>query len=259
MKGAIIGDIVGSVYEFAAIKTKNFPLFTDASSFTDDSIMTIAVADALMHNLSFTAAFKKYGQLFPDPMGGYGGRFGAWLTSESNAPYNSFGNGSAMRVSPVGFFFNTEAKVLAEAARSSAATHNHPEGIKGAEATALAIFLSRTGKTKSEIRQRITAEFGYNLNFTIDSIRASYRFDETAQNTVPQAIVAFLDSTDFEDALRNAVSLGGDADTLACITGGIAEAFYKIIPPLMLAEYEARLPDDLKQIVAEFETHIQPI
>ena len=238
MLGAIIGDIVGSVYEFDNIKTKDFPLFRDDCFFTDDTVMTCAVAEAVMRGGradDFIDEMKRLGRLYP--YAGYGGNFSRWLASSDRAPYHSYGNGSAMRVSPCGWMSEDGY----EAARLSAAvTHDHPEGIKGALATFDAIVLARTGfrndpaGCKKRIREQIEGKYGYDLSPTLDEIRPTYRFNETCQETVPQAIVAFLESTDFEDAIRNAISLGGDSDTLAAITGSIAEAAYGI-------------PDDLKR------------
>lgn len=229
MIGAIIGDIVGSVYEWNNIKTKDFQLFNSRCFFTDDTVMTLAIAEGLMNGGSadeFIKAMKKYGRMYPDA--GYGGNFGSWLCSEDIHPYNSWGNGSAMRVSPVAWVFDTLQKVEYYAEVSAAVTHNHPEGIKGAKATAAAIFLARKGKSKDDIKAYIESEYGYDLNRTLDEIRPSYLFNESCQETVPEAIIAFLESIDFEDAIRNAVSLGGDSDTLAAITGSIAEAAYNI-------------------------------
>ena len=243
MIGAIIGDIVGSVYEWNNIKTKEFPLVQEGCHFTDDTVMTIAVAEALMNGGErdhFIDAMKKYGRMYPDA--GYGGRFGAWLFSDSREPYNSWGNGSAMRVSPVGFWVEPSRDLTATAraidllsTRSAEVTHNHPEGIKGAYAVANAIMLMqyrrKDGKVtegKQQIREIMESSFGYDLSRTLDEIRPTYQFDESCQGTVPQAIIAFLESTDFEDAIRNAISLGGDSDTLAAITGGIAEAAYGV-------------------------------
>lgn len=248
MIGAIIGDIVGSVYEFHNIKTKDFPFFRDDCKFTDDTVMTIAVAEALMNGgneSDFVAAMKKYGRMYPKA--GYGYKFFHWLASKSTEPYNSWGNGSAMRVSPVGFFVEpswdltaTACAVDTYAERSAAVTHNHPEGIKGALATANAIMFMRyrvqdgedMGEAKTALRTFIQNKYGYDLSRTLDEIRPTYKFTESCKETVPQAITAFLESTDFEDAIRNAISLGGDSDTLAAITGGIAQAAYGV-PPWM--------------------------
>lgn len=253
MIGAILGDIIGSVYEFDNIKTKAFPLFSEESSYTDDSIMTIAVADWLLHGGDLAKAMQRYGAKYPCPMGGYGGRFSGWLRESSPKPYNSWGNGSAMRVSAVGWYFDTLERTLEVAEETAVVTHNHPEGIKGAQATAAAIFLARHGAEKEEIRSFVAGSFGYDLNRTCDDIRPTYTFDESCQGTVPEAIVAFLDSKDFEDAIRLAVSLGGDSDTLTCITGGIAEAFYKDgVTPGMMRKVRALLDADLWKVVEEF-------
>ncbi|MDR2657655.1 MAG: ADP-ribosylglycohydrolase family protein [Oscillospiraceae bacterium] len=229
MIGAIIGDIVGSVYEFDNIRTKDFPLFCDDCFFTDDTVMTVATAEALMdggETDDFIDSYKKWGQLYPNA--GYGARFGGWVQSADREPYDSWGNGSAMRVAPCGWFATSleEAEWLAE--QSAAVTHNHPEGVKGAQATSAAIYLARSGKDKQTIKSYIESKYGYNLSQTLDEIRPTYRFNETCQRTVPQAIIAFLESVDFEDAIRNAISLGGDSDTLAAITGSIAEAAYGV-------------------------------
>ena len=229
MMGAIIGDIVGSVYEWNNIKTKEFPLFQDKCFFTDDTVMTIAVAEGLMNGGEkddFIDAMKKYGRMYPDA--GYGGRFGRWLMTDSREPYHSWGNGSAMRTAAVGWWFDSLEETRAVAALAAGVTHDHPEGIKGAESTVAAIFLARTGHSKAEIKEYVEREFGYDLGRTLDEIRPGYRFNESCQGTVPQAIIAFLESTGFEDAIRNAISLGGDSDTLAAITGSIAEAAYGV-------------------------------
>jgi ADP-ribosylglycohydrolase len=228
-KGAIVGDIAGSVYEFRNIKTKEFPLFQDNSFFTDDTVMSVAVAEGMATGgaaAAFIAAFKKYGRLYPNA--GYGWMFDKWLKSDSTEPYNSFGNGSAMRVSRIA----ERAQTLEEAERygeiSAAVTHNHPEGIKGAKAVAGAAFLAGQGKSKEEIKQYVSENYGYNLGRTLDEIRPAYKFDATCQGSVPEAIIAFLESTGFEDAIRNAVSLGGDSDTIAAIAGTIAGAAYGV-------------------------------
>ena len=253
MIGAILGDIIGSVYEFDNIKTKNFPLFSRSSSYTDDSIMTIAVADWLLHGGDLAKVMQYYGRKYPCPMGGYGGSFARWLNEENPKPYNSWGNGSAMRVSSVGWYFDSLEETLAVAQETAMVTHNHPEGIKGAQATAAAVFLSRNGKSKEYIREFIEDTFGYDLHRTCDEIRPAYSFNESCQGTVPEAIIAFLESDSFEDAVRLAVSLGGDSDTLACITGGIAEAFYKNrIPRNLIKKVERILEPDLWKVVQEF-------
>lgn len=256
MIGVIAGDIIGSVYEFNNIKTKEFPLFAPNSFFTDDTVLSVAVAEVILTHGAYTQdsdyvqAFKQYAQDYPDA--GYGHRFRSWVRSDDVEPYNSWGNGSAMRVSPVGFAFNDIETVLKEAELSASVTHNHPEGIKGAQATASAIFWGRNGASKNMIKAYIEENFGYNLNQTLDEIRPDYQFNESCQDTVPQAIIAFLESTDFEDAIRNAVSLGGDTDTLTCITGGIVEAFYGGVPDQIRLETLQRLDDPLRKITLEF-------
>jgi ADP-ribosylglycohydrolase len=252
MLGAIAGDIIGSVYEFDNRRSKDFLLFRVDSVFTDDTILTVAVADVLLNGGSYTPALKQYYQRYPHPCGGYGMRFAQWAASDSPEPYHSWGNGSAMRVSPIGFAFGDLETVLKEAERSAAVTHNHPEGIKGAQATAAAIFLGRTGAAKADIKQYIETTFGYDLARQLDTIRPTYQFNESCQATVPEAIIAFLESTDFEDAIRNAVSLGGDSDTLTCITGGIAEAFYGEVPEAIAQPTLERLDPFLRQKTQEF-------
>jgi len=250
MIGAIAGDIIGSVYENFRTKRKDFTLFTRVSTYTDDSVLTIAVADAILTDRNYGRAIKSYARRHP--MRGYGPRFLRWMVTPGYAPYNSFGNGSAMRVSPVAHAFETEQEVLEEARRTAECTHNHPEGIKGAQATALAVFLARIGQDKELIRKAVQDRFGYNLSRTIDAIRPEYKPDVTCQGTVPEAIIAFLDSTSFEDAVRNAVSLGGDADTQACIAGSIAEAYYKTIPMAILEQIPKRVSKSLWHKTLEF-------
>jgi len=329
MLGAIIGDIVGSPYEYSRIKTKEFPLFSKESRFTDDTIMTVAVAEALMNGGTaddFIDSMKKFGRLYPSPKGGYGGSFGAWLRSDDRGPYNSFGNGSAMRVAPCAWFAKSLEEAEAFAERSAAVTHSHPEGVKGAKATAGAIYLIRTGEIASGasamdiervvrddfqakvqagtephlqtmtaegpaaslqgeqcpgysdeeqrniaawwgsskyyeaarmnrikehramLREYLGSRYGYDLSRTLDDIRPEYQFNETCQGTVPEAIIAFLESEGFEDAIRNAVSLGGDSDTLAAIAGGIAEAEYGIHYHTLM-EALGRLDDNLLSVI----------
>ncbi|UCE04499.1 MAG: ADP-ribosylglycohydrolase family protein [bacterium] len=250
MLGAIAGDIIGSVYEHDPIKTTEFPLFDHYSRFTDDTVLTIAIAYAILENTDYATSLKYFGRKYPDA--GYGMFFYKWMFASRSEPYNSWGNGSAMRVSPVGFAFNTIEDVLNEAEKSAAITHNHPEGIIGAQAAALAIFLARTGSDKTEIKQEISTRFFYDLDRTLDEIRPHYFFDVSCQGTLPEAIIAFLESTDFEDAIRKAISLGGDSDTLACITGGIAQAFYKSIPKEIMTEVYERLPLEFVSIIDEF-------
>jgi ADP-ribosylglycohydrolase len=250
MIGAIAGDIIGSVYEHRPIKTKDFPLFDALCKFTDDTVLTVGVAHAILSGAPYVDSIRRVGRRYPHA--GYGGYFIRWLFSEDFLPYNSWGNGSAMRVSPVGFAFSTEDEVLRQARMTAEITHNHPEGIKGAEATALAVFLARTGHDKEAIRVRIKTLFGYDLDRTVDDIRPFYSFDVSCQGTVPEAIVAFLDSESYEDAIRNAISLGGDSDTLACITGGIAEAFYEGVPGEIKDKVKEMLPPDLWEVTKIF-------
>lgn len=251
MTGAIAGDIIGSVYEFDNIKTTDFPLFTNESDYTDDTIMTVAVADWLLNGGDLAKVMQRYGREYPYPTGGYGGRFSGWLREKDPQPYNSWGNGSAMRVSAVGWMFDSLEKTLEVAKETAVVTHNHPEGIKGAQATAAAIYLARTGKSKQDIKQYIETAFSYDLGRTCDEIRPFYRFNESCQGTVPEAMIAFLDSSDFENAIRLAVSLGGDSDTLACITGGIAEAFYGI-PEDIEKQVSDKLPGTFQKVIKEF-------
>lgn len=250
MLGAISGDIIGSIYEFAGFKSYDFPLFSEDSFFTDDTVLTVAVADALIHNLDIASTLKAYAIKYPNR--GYGGSFEKWVHSPSFAPYNSWGNGSAMRTSPIAFFFDNETDVLKAAREFAEVTHNHPEGVKGAQATAVAIFLARHGATKEDINKDIQQWFGYDLSPTLDEIRPDYIFDVSCQGSVPPAIIAFLESEGFEDAVRKAVSLGGDADTLGCITGSIAEAFYGKVPDKIADETIKRLPQDFIKIIEKF-------
>lgn len=251
MIGAIAGDIIGSVHEAIAWarKSKEFPLFLDGSSFTDDSVLTIAVADCLLTGADYVDKFHKYTRRYKDA--GFGPDFKRWVEAKSREPYHSWGNGSAMRVSAVAYARDDVDAVLEEARRSAEVTHDHPEGIKGAEATALAVFMARTGEPKEDIREEIQSRFGYDLQRTCDEIRPDYDFDLSCQGTVPEAIVAFLDSTGYEDAVRLAISLGGDADTLACIAGGIAGAFYGV-PPDIETQAMSRLARPLRKVVDEF-------
>ncbi|MHC5082799.1 MAG: ADP-ribosylglycohydrolase family protein [Planctomycetota bacterium] len=251
MIGAIIGDIVGSVFEFCPVKHPNVPLFQELSDFTDDTVLTVATASAILGDGDYAAAYKKFGRKYHDR--GYGGTFRQWIWSDDTLPYNSWGNGSAMRVSPVGFAFDTVEEVLDQAKRSAAVTHDHPEGIKGAQATSLAILMARTGSGKDDIKSEIITRFGYDLDRTIDQIRPTYSFEVSCQRSVPEAIIAFLESTDYESAIRGAISLGGDSDTQACIAGGIAQAFYKEIPEMIKLRATALLPDEFLKIITEFE------
>lgn len=273
MLGAITGDTIGSVYEFHNTKDYNFTLFLGNSAYTDDSVMTMAVAYWLLKDKGHSYQglediMVMFGEKCPCPMGGYGGGFHTWLfcpeglynyddkygeapyeSKTGRHPYGSWGNGSAMRVSAVGWFFDTLEETERVAAVSAAITHNHPEGIKGAQATAAAIWMARNGKTKEEIRNYIEKTYGYDLHKSYEYWHPIYHWESSCQGTVPQAIIAFLDSTDFEDAIRKAVSLGGDSDTLACITGGIAEAYYKSIPQEMVERVQIPFPRIFKKIL----------
>jgi ADP-ribosylglycohydrolase len=251
MFGAIVGDIVGSAHEFSAPKTTDFELFVPGSRFTDDTVLTMATAKVLLHGPDYAEAYRDFGTRYPDRI--YGVRFIRWLDDPEMGPYNSWGNGSAMRVSPVGFAAGSEAEALDGARRSAEVTHNHPEGIKGAQATALAVYLARNGAGKEELRRRIQERFGYDLDRTVDAVRPGYAFNESCQGTVPEAVLCVLDSRDFEHCLRLAVSLGGDADTLACIAGGIAHAHYGEVPATLRKQAEARLPGEFLDLIAEFE------
>ena len=261
MYGAILGDMIGSPYEFdRGGKTKDFPLFSQGSRFTDDTVMTIAVADALLEVgdeadeaavcAAVVRAMQRWGRQYPRV--GYGGLFRHWLVSDEPTPYGSFGNGSAMRVAAAGWLYDTLARTREVARQTAVVTHNHAEGIKGAEATASAIFLSREGKPKEEIKEYIVREFSYDLSRTLDEIRPHYSMDATCQGSVPEAIISFLESADLEDAVRNAVSLGGDTDTVACIAGSIAEAFYGV-PEALKAECRRRLPQEMLAVLDAFD------
>lgn len=260
MYGAILGDIIGSPFEFdRGDKTKDFKLFSRRSHFTDDSVMTLAVCEALLKvgqdatvkeiEDAVISSMQSWGRRYPHE--GYGGYFRRWLTARHPEPYNSFGNGSAMRVSAAGWLYDSLEKTRVVAKATANVTHNHPEGIKGAEATASAIFMARNGSSKEEIKKYIENEFHYDLNRTLDEIRPSFHMDETCQKTVPEAIIAFLEARDFEDAIRNAVSLGGDTDTLGAITGSIAEAYYGI-PEWLISECRNRINKDMRDVVDAF-------
>ncbi len=250
MLGAIAGDVIGSVYERYRIKTEDFPLFHPRCRFTDDTVMTAAIAYAILESVDYATAMKAFGRKYPNA--GYGGAFIEWIFEDEVQPYNSWGNGSAMRVSPVGFAFDDVESVLREAERTAEVSHNHPEGIKGAQSTALAILLARQGEGKESIRQQIAERFGYDLHRTIAEIRPGYRFDVSCQGSVPEAMIAFLDSCDYEDAIRKAISLGGDSDTLACIAGGIAQAYYQEIPADIAHGARSKLSEELLRIVDRF-------
>ncbi len=261
MYGAILGDMVGAPYEFdRGGKTKNFDFWNDEARYTDDTVMTIAVAQALLESgrdaskeaveNAVTARMREWGRLYPDA--GYGGRFGRWLTEERPRPYGSWGNGSAMRVSSAGWLYGSIWRTREVAGWTAEVTHDHPEGVKGAQAVASAIYLARSGAAKDDIREYIVSEFGYSLDRTCDEIRPGYHHVESCQETVPEAITAFLEGDGFEDVIRTAVSLGGDSDTLTCIAGGIAEAFYGI-PAGMKAEVRSRLEGDMLQVLDAFD------
>lgn len=257
MLGAIAGDIIGSVHEGVGTKSKYFPLFEEFSRFTDDTVLTVAVAQQLLRggagaNGGYTAALHEFFHFYPQA--GFGGSFIGWALDRRTEPYFSWGNGSAMRVSPVAWSCETLDDVLAEAQRTAEVTHNHPEGIRGAQATAAAIFLARKGSTKPELKSYIEGTFGYDLNDRLAEIRPGYIFDVSCQGSVPQSIIAFLEAEDVEDAIRNAISLGGDADTMACIAGGIAEAFYGGVPAEIADGVWERLDQRQATIVREFQT-----
>ncbi len=254
MLGAIVGDIVGSVYEFDNHKSKDFPLFREDSKFTDDTILTIATADALMHaDWDFAGKYREYGKKYPSS---YGNRFQDWIDEVITGPYDSFGNGSAMRVSPVAWFEKHDHRVMEIAKRSAEVTHNHPEGIKGAQATAMAILWARTGVPRHRIRRDIEAQFEYDLSKSVDELRETCQYNETCQQTVPEAIVCFLEADGFEDAIRNAISIGGDSDTLAAIAGSIAEAKWGV-PEWIREEALGRLDDDLTDMCQRFEARLK--
>ena len=253
--GAIIGDIIGSRFEWNNHKSTIFNLFTPSNKFTDDTVMTIAIADWLLHGELLVDAMKDWAAKYPNR--GYGSKFWQWLFIWKNKePYNSYGNGSAMRVSPCGYFAQTLDEALNLAKQSAELTHNHPEGIKGAQAIAASVFLARQQIAKTEIRDYIESTFDYNLHRTCDEIRPIYEFNMTCQGSCPEAIIAFLESSDYESAIRLAVSLGGDSDTIACMTGGIAAAYYGI-PDEIVYNAKEYLPDDMLTIILEFDNHIR--
>jgi len=255
MKAAILGDIIGSRFERSGPKTTEFDLFTVECSFTDDSVLTVAVADAIMGGLDFGETIKDYALRYPNA--GYGGTFKKWMRDELEEEYTSWGNGSAMRVSPVGWLFNDLETVLAKAKESAMPTHGHPEGVKGAQAVAAAIFLARQGGGKEDIRRYISETFGYNLRRTIEEIRPDYKFDVSCAGSVPEAIIAFLDSKDMIDGIRLAVSLGGDTDTQAAMAASIGEAFYGPVPPAVEEVMNAYLPNEFIDVIGHFERALQ--
>ena len=252
MIGAIAGDVIGSVYEYLPMKDYDFKLFHPHSTFTDDTVLTIALAYAILEGKDYGLSLKTFGRRYPGA--GYGSMFNNWLDQEETKSYKSWGNGSAMRVSPIGFAYDRMDEVLTQAEKSASVTHNHPEGIKGAQATALAIYLARTERNKKEIRKEIDTRFGYDLSRTLDEIRPHYSYNGSCYRTVPEAIIAFLESEDYEDAIRKSVSLGGDSDTQSCITGGIAQAYYKSIPQKIMKRVNELLPEEFLKIIQQFNT-----
>jgi len=253
--GAIAGDVIGSPYERYEMKSMDFELYHPEACFTDDTVLTIAVAKAIMDFSGYRDTILEFGRRYPHA--GYGGTFIQWLSVEDPQAYNSWGNGSAMRVSPVGFAFNEMERVLVEAGKSAMISHDHPEGIKGARAIAACVLMARQQKTKAEIRAFVETTFEYDLDFTIDGIRDDYQFDVSCQGSVPQAIVAFLESEDYEHAIRLAISLGGDSDTIACMAGGIAGAYYDHIPAKILDFVRSKLPIEFLLIIDRFDTYCQ--
>jgi ADP-ribosylglycohydrolase len=250
MLGALAGDYIGSPYEVRAIKTTEFPLFRSDCRFTDDSVLTVAQADCLLSGADWIDTLKEYYADYPGA--GYGGKFMMWARSNRREGYGSWGNGSAMRVSPVGWAFETLDEVLQEAERSAAATHNHAEGILGAQATAAAIFLARNGASREEIRASIRSTFGYPLQLSLEEIRPTYRFDVSCRGTVPVALQAVFESESFEHAIRLAISVGGDSDTLACIAGGVAEALYGGVPSPISDQIFKQLKPPLAEVTRRF-------
>jgi ADP-ribosylglycohydrolase len=250
MLGGIAGDIIGSRFEHAPIRSKDFKLFNRYSLFTDDTVHTLAIAASLLDLTPYQEKLREYFHYYPNA--GYGGRFRRWARSPQPKPYGSYGNGSAMRVSPVAWFYQDLETVIEEAMHSAEVTHNHPEGVKGAQAVASAIFMARSGASKRELRDFVTRRFEYSLDFSLDALQAHYSFDVSCQGSVPQAIFAFLVSEDFEDAVRIAVSFGGDSDTQACIAGSIAEAFYGKVPERIVGETIDRLDERLLGVLVRF-------
>jgi ADP-ribosylglycohydrolase len=252
MLGAILGDVIGSVFEGTGLKIREFPLLTAKNVYTDDTVLTVAVASAILDQSDYAECFRKFGRRHSGR--GYGGYFERWLSDDLLGPYSSWGNGSAMRVCPVGWAYGSVEEVLGEAKRSADVTHNHPEGVRGAQAVALSVYLARRGAKKIEIRQEISTRFGYDLTRTADEIRSVYSFDVSCQGSVPESIICFLDSNDFESSVRLAISLGGDADTMACIAGGISEAYYGSLPKQEELAVRKLLPLDLLEVVDRFRT-----
>ena len=250
MLGAIAGDVIGSIYEFGPPRPEDFPLFHEHCQPTDDSVLTIAVAEAILDGESYVTAIRRWA--YRHPNAGHGGMFHRWMRSEQYGPYNSYGNGSAMRVSPAGWIHDTLEATLEEARRTAEVTHDHPEGIRGAKAVAGAIFVARTGGGREGVRRLVQGRFGYDASLPLEQMRRDSKFDETCQGTVPQAVSVALMSTSVEDAIRKAVSLGGDADTLACIAGSIAEGLHGGLPGALAAEVKARLDERQRGVVERF-------
>lgn len=251
MLGAVAGDVIGSIFEITNWKTSKFqPLFQTGTRYTDDSVLTLATADKLLYGGTYTDIYQVYGRRHP--YAGYGGAFQQWINKDSPRPYNSWGNGSGMRISPVGWVMESVEAVLAEAKRSAEVTHSHSEGIKGAQSIALSIFLARKGFSKEEIKAEIENRFEYDLNRTLDDIRPKYYFDVSCQGSVPESIIAFLESVDFESAVRLAISIGGDSDTIACMAGSIAQAFYGEIPEFITKIVRQKLEPSMLSVLDEF-------
>jgi ADP-ribosylglycohydrolase len=250
MFGAIVGDIAGSTYERHSFKFECCPIFADGSQFTDDTVLTLATADHFIFGGSYSEVYRQFGRNYPHA--GYGGNFRQWMRSADPEPYNSWGNGSAMRASPISWVAEDLGWALEEAARSAEVTHNHPSGIKGAQAVVAAVFLARRGASKDEIRNYVSTTFGYDLQRTVEEIRPRYMFDVSCEGSVPEAIIAFLDSTDFENSIRKAISLGGDSDTIASIAGAIAHAFYGKIPAWMTDYCLGVLDPAQRSIISDF-------
>lgn len=253
--GGIIGDILGKPYEFHPTKEKNFPWMNGIERYTDDSVMTVAVMDWLANGRDLVESMQDWGRM--NLKAGYGPGFRAWIMSNEPRPYNSYGNGSAMRVSPVGWMFDTLEETLDWAEKSAVVTHNHPEGIKGAKAVAGSIWLARNGHTKDEIKQFCTDVLGYDMERGVDEIRKGYRFEVSCQKSVPEAIICFLQGTSYEDVVRNAISLGGDADTQACIAGSIAEAFGYEIPNILYGRVDRKLTTVMLEVIKQFNEKIK--
>lgn len=250
MLGALAGDIIGSVYEHKNLRSTSFPLFSPASRVTDDSVLTVAIAAAITRNEPYLDWVLRLARVYPDA--GYGGRFRKWMWEPDPKPYGSWGNGAAMRASPIGWGFLTEDEVLDQAWQSAAISHDHPEGIAGAQAVALAIHLARNGASRDALRRELARRFHYDLAFSFDEIRPRYRFDVSAKGSVPVAIVAFLESTSVEDAIRRAISVGGDSDTIASMAGAVAEAYYGGLDAPLVEEVYRRLPPDLAELTRRF-------